>query len=127
MSTSISKKRGGVAKTVSAITLALGLAVASAVPAQAVQTNVILGPKTCSGSSFLASTANATIHVSHQITATSGAWGIRKFNNATGTYQVSNYYAKFQGTVIYNGHSFVTIDPSWESGTIGSASLFCDV
>ena len=118
--------RGRAFKAAAALTLALGLSLAAAIPAQAVQTFVTLGPKTCTGSSFLASTANATIHVQHKIVATSGAFGIRNFTNYTGTYQVSYYYPGIQGSVIYDGHSYVQISPAWESGTIGSASMFCD-
>jgi hypothetical protein len=114
------------ARVGAAIALSLGLAVASALPAQAAQTYVTLGPKTCTGSSYLASTANATIHVQHKIVATSGAFGVRTFNNYTGTYQQSYYYPGIQGSVIYDGHSYVQISPSWESGTIASASMFCD-
>jgi len=109
-----------------ALALAAGLALATAIPAQAVQTYVTLGPKTCTGSNFLASTSNATIGVQHKVVTTTGAFAIRQFTNYTGTYKVTNYYTGMHGKVIYDGHSFVQIYPTWESGTIGTAKLFCD-
>lgn len=120
-------KRNAVLTAALAASIGVIGALAPALAANAAQSSVILGPKTCTGSSHLASKSYATIHVQHKIVNTAGAVAIRSFTNYTGTYQNSYYYPGMQGSVIYNGNSYVQITPTWESGTIGTASLFCDV
>jgi len=121
-------RRGRLAGAV-ALCAGIALALIPALPAAAVQTNVTLGGKSCTGDSFLASRSNANATVMHKVHTTAGFTGYRQFNNTSETYLTFNYYTGQKGTVVYDGVSYVYLTGPFltNRSTIGSAYLFCDV
>ncbi len=106
--------------------IALALSLTPPVAAQAA-TSITLGPRSCTGSSYLYSTGVANFSTVHKLVLTNGNVAIRNFVNTTGAYRTDRYYTGLQGTVNRNGYSFVTLSGVWFGGAnVSSASLSCD-
>lgn len=90
-------------------------------------TSMTLGPKTCTGSSYLYTGGTANYSNVHKIVTTSGYVAIRNHVNLTGTYQTKYYYPIIQGTVVRDGLTFVALSGWWPSGSsVNWATLSCD-
>lgn len=117
--------RGRAAAVAGAI-LAAVLAMAPALPASAAS-YINLGPRTCSGSSYLYSSGTANWNTTHKLVLTNGNVAIRGFVNHTASYQTSRYYTGLQGTVNRDGYSFVTLSGVIPAGSnVSSAFASCD-